>query len=1244
MANNYIPGFTPSLHGRPVKRMAIGGRMESGRWFNERDDLGDTQNTLSNIDANSVPANYNNIVAPTAADTYQPTAAQPTAAAPVDYSNYDFGNFDLGAFSQPYSSPAASYSFPTPQPVQTAPYTPDTSAYSPFDYDQYNIGNYGAQSYAAPSYQSQPTPQPVQTAPYYGDYSYDPYNIGDFDLSPYQSQPTAAQLAARDLELTKPGVASAQWDPQANAFMYTQTPMKVTEPTGPYYVDPGEFDPVYGPNTSGNYGALNNAAMQTGAQMGALPAAQAGATPAAISASSPPPGTTWGVYSNPNDPTSLYTVKFVGDKSVPLTVAKDTPVFLYDNKTKQVLASGVGPEGANAVAAAVYKMNTDPSYKNAWWDIYTGPAGATDPSQFKAVVTDPRNKNFGQRFVSAMGSILPIAVQFIPGLGQASLAAKIAAGAAAGGAGAALKGQDILRGAVLGGATSGVFNAPILNGGKTLSGVVGSAVGKVPIVGDTLRKVSNLTGGGSSAIPGEIVVRAGTAKPLVDAAAASLLGSGAFLPDYSGLSKFADPSYTGGSDGGGGYSGSTGALEDAGNFITVAGKRIPTSNFTNAVNAASGALSGINYGDQIGERPAAQDAAVREPGSNEYDPANQEIVVKSGKYKVPFDAGSTLNKFLNADYMGTPDYTGYEDLIDKYNNMYDIEYPYDDEGWTVEGAKKLPRVIPPTAALPDLFDPLNSVDIPTDLVKEWPDFAPKEPENEIVVNGYPPRAPDLLPVFFPPLNSVDIPPADTFKPSDSNKSILDEIKKYADLARLAATGLAPLFGGGGGGGAGGYAGMRGPLNAIFSAKLPAPNMQQATPRSMAGTDWYRYGYGPEQSFFSNVPQGAPNTSMAYTGYETSPRYNAGQQYVADLAALLNSPQTAAVAQSTTSQTTATQPATTQAAAPRPADTARSSSGALSNVAASQSSTATSIPHTPGAPIPGLSKAQQLYYDRIATGPTIDKAQYDYVKGLSDYQALASLSNYDSLLGSAIYNGPNGFRTMDELEAYYNTPLYTYGGDILRKSNLPGYAEGGKVRETLSYDDLTPEEKNFVDYHRRNMAVNPLEQDGYLTTVYGMIDPVGGGEMLHPGYVHGRIMGRDAATDWATHSGIDFPVYPDAATAIKREQRIHRDIIEPDTERYQRGDRAWLEGYAEGGYAVGGPGDGRDDKIPAMLSDGEYVMDAETVALLGNGSPKAGADMLDKFRVNVRKHKGRDLAKGKFSANAKKPEQYLKGRK
>jgi hypothetical protein len=96
---------------------------------------------------------------------------------------------------------------------------------------------------------------------------------------------------------------------------------------------------------------------------------------------------------------------------------------------------------------------------------------------------------------------------------------------------------------------------------------------------------------------------------------------------------------------------------------------------------------------------------------------------------------------------------------------------------------------------------------------------------------------------------------------------------------------------------------------------------------------------------------------------------------------------------------------------------------------------------------------------------------------------------------------------------------------------------------------------------------------------------------------------------------------------------------------------YLEDYqpepkAYGGMAKGskvrGPGHGREDLIPALLSDGEYVIDAETMALLGNGSTDAGAKMMDGFRENIRKHKGAKLARGGISPNAKSPLQYLRG--
>ncbi len=82
--------------------------------------------------------------------------------------------------------------------------------------------------------------------------------------------------------------------------------------------------------------------------------------------------------------------------------------------------------------------------------------------------------------------------------------------------------------------------------------------------------------------------------------------------------------------------------------------------------------------------------------------------------------------------------------------------------------------------------------------------------------------------------------------------------------------------------------------------------------------------------------------------------------------------------------------------------------------------------------------------------------------------------------------------------------------------------------------------------------------------------------------------------------------------------------------------------AASGRYVKGAGTGRSDDIRARLSDGEYVMDAESVALLGDGSGDAGARQLDTMRRNLRKHKATNLGKGGFSHKAKQPHQYMAG--
>lgn len=83
----------------------------------------------------------------------------------------------------------------------------------------------------------------------------------------------------------------------------------------------------------------------------------------------------------------------------------------------------------------------------------------------------------------------------------------------------------------------------------------------------------------------------------------------------------------------------------------------------------------------------------------------------------------------------------------------------------------------------------------------------------------------------------------------------------------------------------------------------------------------------------------------------------------------------------------------------------------------------------------------------------------------------------------------------------------------------------------------------------------------------------------------------------------------------------------------------LQGLKRGGH-LRGDTNGQADKVPAMLSDGEYVFDADVVSALGDGNNAAGARVLDSMRENIREHK-RSAPASKIPPKAKAPEQYLK---
>ena len=82
---------------------------------------------------------------------------------------------------------------------------------------------------------------------------------------------------------------------------------------------------------------------------------------------------------------------------------------------------------------------------------------------------------------------------------------------------------------------------------------------------------------------------------------------------------------------------------------------------------------------------------------------------------------------------------------------------------------------------------------------------------------------------------------------------------------------------------------------------------------------------------------------------------------------------------------------------------------------------------------------------------------------------------------------------------------------------------------------------------------------------------------------------------------------------------------PDVEAAGGGMMHGIGGYSDGGRMLKGPGDGMSDSIPATigskqparLADGEFVVPADVVSHLGNGSTDAGAKrlygMMDKIR-------------------------------
>ena len=267
-----------------------------------------------------------------------------------------------------------------------------------------------------------------------------------------------------------------------------------------------------------------------------------------------------------------------------------------------------------------------------------------------------------------------------------------------------------------------------------------------------------------------------------------------------------------------------------------------------------------------------------------------------------------------------------------------------------------------------------------------------------------------------------------------------------------------------------------------------------------------------------------------------------------------------------------------------------------------------------------------------------------------------------------------------------TPVQQPDGTLAPAPGSAGVMPDGRpatyqLNQTTGFIELQPRAGSFQLNPQTQQVEFQAQQPGVMESIRNAVGLGGGAATTTTGGAQqggglGSLLGGNAvpllagAALLAGQGGGQQQAAPPATRALPAAQQeyINRPGITWDWNRMQRDAAAanlslnefmarnWprvtggeynTTRMAQGGLSVmsrfvKGGGTGRSDEIDAKLSDGEYVIDAETVAMLGDGSSKAGAKRLDEMRASIRQHKGKTLAKGKFSPDAKSPLTYLKG--
>ena len=275
-------------------------------------------------------------------------------------------------------------------------------------------------------------------------------------------------------------------------------------------------------------------------------------------------------------------------------------------------------------------------------------------------------------------------------------------------------------------------------------------------------------------------------------------------------------------------------------------------------------------------------------------------------------------------------------------------------------------------------------------------------------------------------------------------------------------------------------------------------------------------------------------------------------------------------------------------------------------------------------------APLLMQDQTSVGPAgYQEDEYDRrLKGFklsSNYQAseptrpnpyyqaqYAAGGPVERMSENALGGNTNMYPQSQQQRTYFATPTQMpasaevtmdnqYRGVTMASGGVAGYASRGRVNVAQDY----------LDNQDQQMSPLPESVGVPRTGIYRDTDV----DTAKKDALTATLVRLNKTRKGAGMKSIGLP-----KTAIK-------GLGQPEVEEAASGGtmRYNLGGYSDGGRMLKGPGDGMSDSIPASiagkqparLADGEFVVPADVVSHLGNGSTDAGAkklySMMDKIR-------------------------------